>query len=264
MRIEGKVFVVTGGASGLGEAACRELVARGGKVAVLDRDDEKGARVAADLGEANAIFVSCNVMDVASIEAAVEAVCSRFGRIHGNLNAAGGGPPLTLIDGEGRPVDMQQFENVIRLNLLGTVAVMSRCVAKMQQNEPCDDGERGCVLNVASIAAFDGLNGILAYSAAKAGIVGMTLPCARDLATRGVRVNTIAPGFFETPLVSGLMGKDGKLSMEGLIFAGQQAFPNKRFGRPAEFAHLAAAVFENVMVNGETIRLDAGIRVPRF
>lgn len=263
MKIEGRVFVVTGGASGLGEATCRELVSRGGKVAILDRDEDLGKQVAGSMGEVAAFF-SCDVMSEESITTAVEAVMAKFGRIDGNINCAGGGPPAPVVNKKGKPVNMQFFEMVVRLNLLGSVSVLSKCVAKMMANEPTEDGERGCVINVASVAAWDGQNGQAAYSAAKGGIVSMALPMARDLGTRGVRVNVIAPGVFDTAMTTGFREPDGKLTRVGDSLMKQQVFPNKRFGNAKDFAHMACAIIENVMLNGETIRLDAGIRMPKL
>jgi NAD(P)-dependent dehydrogenase (short-subunit alcohol dehydrogenase family) len=267
MKIEGKVFVVTGGASGLGEATVRALIERGGHVAVFDVGEERGLKLVDELGP-NAAFFKCDVMSEESVTAAIDGVVAKFGKINGNLNAAGGAIPGTIVDRKGKPINMQTFEKVVRLNVLGTVSVMSKCAAKMVENEPDENGERGCVINVASVAAFDGQNGQAAYSASKGGIVGMTLPAARDLGSRGVRFNTIAPGVFDTPPIqdprSGMKEKDGSLSRVGLSLAGQQVFPNKRFGATPEFAHMACAIFENVMMNGETVRLDAAIRMPKL
>lgn len=264
MKIEGKVFVITGGASGLGEATCRNLVSHGGRVAIFDRDEVKGQALAAELTGNAALFCNVDVQSEESVVTAVDAVMAKFGRIDGNVNCAGGGPSLSLVNKKGQPIDMKKFEFVVRLNLIGTMMVSSKCVAKMLEHDPDENDERGCVINVASVAAFDGQNGQGAYSAAKAGIVGMTLPMARDMGTRGVRINTIAPGVFATPLTSGMYDKDGKLGKVGAGLAAQQVFPNKRFGHPENFSHLVLAVFENEMINGETIRLDAGIRMPKL
>jgi NAD(P)-dependent dehydrogenase (short-subunit alcohol dehydrogenase family) len=267
MKIDGKVFVVTGGASGLGEAACRALVEKGGCVAVFDMNEERGCKLVEELGSKSAFFL-CDVTNEESVSAAIDGAAAKFGAIHGNVNCAGGAIPGTIVDRKGKPINMQTFEKVVRLNVIGTVSVMSKCAAKMVENEPDENGERGCVINVASVAAFDGQNGQAAYSASKGGIVGMTLPAARDLGSRGVRFNTIAPGVFDTPPIqdprSGMKEKDGSLTRVGLSLAGQQVFPNKRFGATPEFAHMACAIFENVMMNGETVRLDAAIRMPKL
>jgi len=263
MKIEGKVFVICGGASGLGRGTAEAVAAKGGKIAILDRNEQLGREVVAALGF-NAAFFSCDVMSEESILKAVEASFQHFGRIDGNLNAAGGAKPQGLVDRKGNPLKMQDFERDIRLNLIGSVSVMSKCAAKMCLNEPDENGERGCIINIASVAYKDGQNGQASYSAAKAGLVGLTLPTARDMGSRGVRINTVAPGLFDTGLTVALKDKDGNFGRVGKSLAGNQVFPNTRFGQPHEFGHLAVSIFENVMINAETIHLDAGIRMGKL
>lgn len=262
MKIEGKVFLITGGCSGLGEATVHAVLAKGGKTAIVDVDKKKGPGMAAELGP-NAEFFETNLLKEESIAATVEAVIAKFGRIDGCVNCAGTGLGSLTVSKKGVAHSMKKFEFIVRLNLIGTFSVLSKCAAQMVKQTPEDsDGERGIIINVASVAAIDGQNGQAAYSASKAGVVGMTLPIARDLGTRGVRINTICPGVFATALTAGMETEAGKRVGDSL--KKQQVFPNTRFGNPAEFAHLAVAIMENKMINGETIRLDAGIRMPKL
>jgi NAD(P)-dependent dehydrogenase (short-subunit alcohol dehydrogenase family) len=252
MKLQDSTAIITGGASGLGAATARHFASLGANVVLLDRDTEHGAAVAADIGD-KARFVAADVTSEADVQGAVELAAQTFGGLHITVNCAGVAWASRTVGREG-PHALDLFEPVIRINLIGTFNVIRLAAAKMQGNEPNADGERGVIINTASVAAFDGQIGQAAYSASKGGVVGMTLPIARDLARMGVRVMTIAPGIFETPMV-GLMTDELKQSM----FA-QIPFP-ARFGSPAEYARLAQAIVENPYLNGETIRLDAAVRL---
>ena len=252
MKIDGSMFLVTGGASGLGRATVERLLTHGGRVAILDLERSAGAQVAAELGP-HALFTPCDVTSADDVGAAVDAATKRFGPIHGLVNCAG----VAIAEkthGKRGPHDLGSFTFVIQVNLIGTFNCIRLTAAKMAQNAPGDDGERGVIVNTASVAAFDGQIGQAAYSASKGGIVGMTLPIARDLAEVGVRVCTIAPGLFDTPLM-GMLPEPARQSL-----ARQVPFPS-RLGRPSEYAALACHIIENPMLNGETIRLDGAIRM---
>jgi NAD(P)-dependent dehydrogenase (short-subunit alcohol dehydrogenase family) len=248
--------VVTGGASGLGEATARALAAKGVKVAVFDRDSDKGEKVAADIG---GIF--CQV-DITSDEA-VDAAFARAREAHGQerilVNCAGVANAVKTVGrdkvtGEIRPYPVAQFELVVQINLIGTFRCIAKSAAGMVTLDPLEDGERGAIVNTASVAAQDGQIGQAAYSASKAGVLGMTLPIARDLMNEGIRVNTILPGVFETPMVA-MMPQNVKDAL-----AAQVPFP-KRLGQPDEFARLAVFMAESGYLNGEYIRLDGAIRM---
>ena len=201
MNIEGKIAVITGGASGLGKATAEMVIAKGGKVAVLDLNEELAQATAAELGEAKAYQV--NVTDDASVTKVIGAVKSDFGAIHINVNCAGIGAASRTVGKDGA-LDINKFNFIVQVNLIGTFSVLSKCAAIMQVNDPEGEAlERGVVINTASVAAFDGQIGQAAYSASKAGVSGMTLPIARDLSRQGVRVCTIAPGIFDTPMMAG-------------------------------------------------------------
>jgi NAD(P)-dependent dehydrogenase (short-subunit alcohol dehydrogenase family) len=252
MRIEGRTFLVTGGASGLGGAASRAFIAAGGNVAILDVNAEAGARAAKELG-AQALFVRTDVTSEADVKGAVAAATKRFGGIHGAVNAAGIGVAEKVL-GKAGPHPLELFEKTIRINLVGTFNVIRLAAAAMAAGEPTETGERGVIVNTASVSAFDGQIGQAAYSASKGGIVGMTLPIARELARNGIRVMTIAPGIFDTPLLAGLP-EPARISL------GQQVpFPS-RLGRPDEYAALVRHIVENEMLNGEVIRLDGALRM---
>ncbi|MBE0617035.1 MAG: 3-hydroxyacyl-CoA dehydrogenase [Proteobacteria bacterium] len=252
MEIRNKTAVITGGASGLGEACARTLVEAGGKVALLDLNEEKGRALAAELGAA-AIFCKTDVTDEASVQAAIDAAVKAFGAIHVAVNCAGIGVPAKVLS-RGKPFSLSQFNTTIQVNLLGTVNVIRLAAEKMLDNQPGTDGEKGVVINTASAAAFDGQIGQAAYSASKGGIVAMTLPIAREFAEYGIRVVTIAPGLFDTPLLATLPEK----VRDAL---GQMVPFPKRLGQPPEFAALTKHIVENVMLNGEVIRLDGSIRM---
>jgi NAD(P)-dependent dehydrogenase (short-subunit alcohol dehydrogenase family) len=246
MQLDGIGALVAGGASGLGEATARELAARGARVTVADLNEERGAALANELGGE---FVATDVTDEQQVEAAVAAVEGlRFA-----VSCAGIGWAERTVGKEGAAA-LQPFETVIRVNLIGTWNVLRLAAAAMSAGEPDAEGERGAVVMTASVAAFDGQIGQTAYSASKGGIVGLTLPAARDLARRGIRVCTIAPGLFDTPLLAGLP-EESRAAL-----GAQVPFP-PRLGRPQEYAALACHIAENTMLNGEVIRLDGAIRM---
>jgi NAD(P)-dependent dehydrogenase (short-subunit alcohol dehydrogenase family) len=251
MQLQGSTALVTGGASGLGEAVVRRFVAQGAKVVIVDLNDERGSMLAAELGDM-ARFVKVDVSNEADIGAAVQ-VAQGWGGLQIVVNCAGVGMALRTTGKHG-PHPLEVFEMVIRVNLIGTFNIIRLAATAMVSNEPNASGERGVIINTASVAAFDGQVGQAAYSASKGGIVGMTLPIARDLARDGIRVVTIAPGIFDTPLLAALP-EPARISL------GQQVpFPS-RLGRPEEYAHLTQAIVENEMLNGEVIRLDGAIRM---
>jgi 3-hydroxyacyl-CoA dehydrogenase / 3-hydroxy-2-methylbutyryl-CoA dehydrogenase len=253
MRIDGASALVAGGASGLGAATARALHERGASVVIADLNAEKGEALASELGE-GAAFMQTNVMEPEPVQAAVDAAADAEGGLRISVCCAGIGWAQRTASKQG-PHDLEIFHNVIKVNLVGTFNVLRLAAATMVDNDPDQGGERGVCINTASIAAFDGQIGQVAYSASKGGIVGLTLPAARDLASRGVRVVTIAPGTFDTPLLAALP------EAARLELGAQIPFPN-RLGRPEEFAALARHVVENPMLNGETIRLDGALRMP--
>jgi NAD(P)-dependent dehydrogenase (short-subunit alcohol dehydrogenase family) len=252
MRVEGRTFLVTGGASGLGGAAARMLVGAGGHVVILDVNAEAGERMAADLGR-GACFARADVSREEDVTRAVDLAREAFGGLHGAVNAAGIATAERVL-GKAGPHPLELFERTLRVNLTGTFNVIRLAAAAMSAAEPVETGERGVIVNTASIAAFDGQIGQAAYSASKGGIVGLTLPMARELARFGIRVVTVAPGIFDTPLLAGLP-EAARLSL------GQQVpFPS-RLGRPEEYAALVRHIVENEMLNGEVIRLDGALRM---
>lgn len=252
MEIQNKTFLVTGGASGLGEATARALVAAGGRVVIADINQETGEAVRDSLGEA-AEFSPTDVSLADSVRAAIQTARDSFGGLDGAVSCAGVGPPSKVLGKDG-PHSLELFERVVRINLIGTFNVLRLSAEAMAENEPDEGGERGVVVNTASVAAFEGQIGQVAYSASKGGVVGLTLPSARELARHGIRVVTLAPGIFDTPLLAGLPEK-AKQSL------GQQVpFPS-RLGKPEEYAALVRHVVENPMINGEIIRLDGALRM---
>ncbi|HWC77188.1 MAG TPA: 3-hydroxyacyl-CoA dehydrogenase [Blastocatellia bacterium] len=253
MNISGKVALVTGGASGLGAASVRMVVKAGGRGLIVDLNEANGQALAAEMGE-NAAFARADVSSAGDMEAAVEAALQRFGRLDININCAGIGSAARVIGKEG-PASLEAFVKVINVNLVGAFNSLRLAAAAMARNEPGPDGERGVVINTASIAAFDGQIGQAAYSASKGGIVGMTLPLARDLARHGIRVMTIAPGIFDTPLL-------GQLPDTVRESLGQSVPFPQRLGQPDDYAALARHIIENAMLNGEVIRLDGALRMP--
>ena len=251
MQIQDKAAVVTGGASGLGLAAARALAAAGAKVAILDLDAGRTAEAAAGFG---AVGLACDVTDEAAVTAALDAAEAAHGVARINVNCAGIPGGMRLVGKDG-PVEMSRFAQVVAVNLFGTVSVMTKCAARMMAAPPSgEDGERGIIINTASITAYEGQIGQGAYVASKGGIVALTLQAAREFAPRGVRVMSIAPGLFRTPIADHIPPDviDGMLS--------DAMFP-RRFGEPDEFGDLVAAICRNPMLNGETIRLDAGVRL---
>ncbi len=251
MRIEGSGAIVAGGASGLGEATARALHERGARVTIADLNAEKGAALAAELGVE---FVACDVREEAQVQAAVERAASAEGGLRISVCCAGIGWAQKVAGSKG-PHPLLPFHTTIHINLIGTFNVLRLAATAMIAAEPLKDGERGVCVNTASIAAFDGQIGQIAYSASKGGVVGMTLPAARDLAQQGIRVNTIAPGLFDTPLLAALPEEARNKLGAGVPFP-------QRLGAPAEYAQLACHIVENRMLNGETIRLDGALRMP--
>ena len=252
MEIRGTRAVITGGASGLGFAAARTLLAEGAQVALLDLNAHAGAAAIAQLGSA-ASFHLADVADEPAVDAAVAAAAERMGGIEILGNCAGIGTPLRMLGKDGI-MPGEFFRRVIEINLVGTLLVSKAVAAAMQKNAPNADGERGVIVMTASVAAFDGQIGQVAYAASKGGVVGMTLPMARELASSGIRVVTIAPGIFLTPMLAALP-EDAQASL-----GKQVPFP-PRLGRPDEYAKLVRQIVENPMLNGETIRLDGAIRM---
>ena len=252
MQIAGSVALITGGASGLGESCARNLVELGAKVAILDFAEERGREIASQLGD-NAIFCKTDVTDEKDVQAAVDAAMESFGAVHIAINCAGVPTPAKVLGKKG-PMPIEGFTKVVQINLIGTMNVIRLAAEKMVQNAGNEDGEKGVVINTASVAAFEGQIGQAAYSASKAAVAGLTLPVAREFADYGLRMVTIAPGLFETPMGAGLPDK----VKDGLI--GMIPFPH-RFGKPAEYAMLVKQIIENPYLNGMTIRLDAGIRM---
>ncbi len=252
MKMRDALALVTGGASGLGAATARRFVENGARVVVLDRDEEKGHALSSELGD-EARFCQADVTSEEAIEQALAFTVSEFGGLNALINCAGVGAAIRTTSSRG-PHPLDAFETVIRINLIGAFNVIRLASALMAQNTPLANGERGVIVNTASVAAFEGQIGQAAYSASKGGIVGMTLPIARDLARYGIRVCTIAPGIFDTPLL-GSLPDDVRASL-----GAQMPFP-QRLGQPAEFAQLAQQIVENEMLNGETIRLDGALRM---
>ncbi len=250
MNIEGGSAIVTGGASGLGAATARRLAGDGMKVVVLDLQDALGEELASEI---NGVFVHADVTDADQVQSAVDAAIE-MAPLRVLVNCAGIGPPARTVARDGSPHDLGHFTTVIGINLIGTFNCIRLAAAAMVANDPMDYNERGAIVNTASVAAYDGQIGQAAYAASKGGIVGMTLPVARDLASAGIRVNTIAPGIIDTPLLAGLP----EPARESLA---QQVLNPKRLGRPDEFAELVYLLVTHSYMNGETIRMDGGIRM---
>ena len=251
MKIEGSSAIVLGGASGLGEATVRGLHARGAVVTVADLNADKGAALASELGVE---FVACDVRDEDQVQAAVAQAAQTEGGLRIAACCAGVGWAQKVAGSKG-PHPLLPFETVIQINLIGTFNALRYAAAAMIANEPADDGERGVFVCTASVAAYDGQVGQIAYAASKGGIVSLTLPAARDLAQYGIRVNTIAPGLFDTPLLAALPEEARAKLGAGVPFP-------QRLGQPAEYAQLVSQIVENRMLNGETIRLDGALRMP--
>ncbi len=253
MDINGKVAIVTGGASGLGEATVRRYVDHGARVSIFDMNEARGKALVEELGDA-VIYHSVNVVDEEQVASALAATVASFGAVHICNNFAGVGDAAKTVS-RGEPVALEKFRRVIDINLIGTFNVLRLAAAQMAKQDPIDpDGSRGVIINTASVAAYEGQVGQAAYSASKGGVVGMTLPIARDLASLGIRVNTIVPGLIHTPLFD-------MLPKETFDSLSQQPVYPKRLGKPDEIAHLSQYIVENDYTNGECIRMDAGIRM---
>jgi NAD(P)-dependent dehydrogenase (short-subunit alcohol dehydrogenase family) len=252
MDITGKVALVTGGASGLGAATAKMIVEEGGHVVIADLNAEGGQALAKELGH-HARFVRADVSDPAEADAAVKTAMDEFGALHISIQCAGIADAQRVI-GKNGPADLERFSKVVRVNLIGSFNVARLAAWVMAPNAPNEEGERGVIINTASVAAFDGQIGQAAYSASKGGIAAMTLPLARDLSSVGIRVMAIAPGIFDTPMLAG-MPDDVRTALGAMV-----PFP-KRLGRPSEYAQLARDIIENPMLNGEVIRLDGAIRM---
>ncbi|GLT12760.1 SDR family NAD(P)-dependent oxidoreductase [Paracoccus albus] len=254
MEIEGKTIIITGGASGLGAATAKYLRARGAKIGIFDMSQDAGDALVKELGASNAMFCNVDVTDDEGVDAAIDAVVSKFGALHGCINCAGVVSPMKVIDRDGKAASLDTFRRTVDINLVGTFNVMSKAVQRMLLNEPENGEERGVVVNVSSGAAMEGQIGQPAYSSSKAGVMGLNLPAARELGAKGIRVNAIAPGLFGTPMV---------MSLPENVIANLEASVEapKRVGRMEEFAHCCAFLIENSYMNGETVRLDAATRL---
>lgn len=253
MELQGHGALVTGGASGLGQACAKMFVDHGAKVTLLDLAEERGAAYAAELGE-NAQFIRADVTSEEDIANAVNAHKETFGGLHFVINCAGVATPSKVLGRDGAAKPLSKFAQVVQINLVGSFNVLRLAAEQMAQNEPNEGGERGVIINTASVAAFDGQIGQAAYSASKGGVAAMTLPLAREFARNGIRVMTIAPGIFDTPMLAGLPEKARASLSE------QVPFPS-RLGNPSEYAALAKHIIENALLNGETIRLDGALRM---
>ena len=253
MDIKGHTAIVTGGGSGLGEATARQFAADGAKVVIFDVNMDGANRVAKDIG---GVAVECDVADGKSAEAAFEASRKDAGPARVLINCAGIGPAARIVSREGDPMDLETFSKVININLIGSFNCLRLAAADMAKLEPLEDDERGVIISTASVAAFEGQIGQVAYAASKGGVVGMMLPASRELGRYGIRVMTIAPGYIATPL---LMTMPEQIQDN---LKSTQVFPQKRFGKPEEFAKLCGSIIGNPMLNGDVIRLDAGARMP--
>ena len=254
MQLKDSVAVVTGGASGLGEATVRRFIAGGAAVGIMDRPNSNGAKLAEELGS-RALFVPADVTDAGAVTKALDALVAKFGKLTVAVSCAGVGSAGRIVNKQGEPHALDLFEMTIKVNLIGTFNVMRLAAARMFKNTPNENGEKGVIINTASIAAFDGQVGQVAYSASKGGVVGMTLPAARDLAQNGIRVCVIAPGTFATPMLA-MVTDEFKKQLEAQI-----PFPS-RLGNPAEYGDLAAYIVSNPYLNGEVIRIDGALRMP--
>jgi 3-hydroxyacyl-CoA dehydrogenase/3-hydroxy-2-methylbutyryl-CoA dehydrogenase len=253
VQFAGAVALVTGGGSGLGEGTARAVAAAGGKIGIVDLPSSKGEAVAAELGS-SAVFLPADVTVPAQVQAAVDGVVERFGRLDLTVNCAGVDDPARVLARDGTMFPLETYTKVVGINLIGLFDVVRNSARVMSRNEPDEDGCRGAIVNVASIAGYEGQAGQAAYAGSKAGVIGMTLPLARDLAYYGIRVACICPGIFDTGM---LASADDKLRNRLIDI---HVFP-KRLGRPADFAALVRAIYENPMLNGEVIRLDAATRL---
>jgi NAD(P)-dependent dehydrogenase (short-subunit alcohol dehydrogenase family) len=251
MKLQGAVALVTGGASGLGAATVRRLVAAGAKAVIVDRDEERGQALAKELGQT---FAKADVTEPAQIEAAI-AQASSLGPLRVVVSCAGVGWAARTLDKTGKPHDLDLFKTVVGINLVGTFNVLRLGASAIAKTDPLEHGERGVIVNTASVAAYDGQIGQIAYASSKAGVVGMTLPAARDLAPVGIRVVTIAPGIFDTPMLGALPEEKRAALATDVVFP-------KRLGNPDEYGAMVVAIAENGYLNGESIRLDGSLRMP--
>ena len=253
MDINGKVAAITGGASGLGEATVRHFLNNGAKVVILDLNDDNAKKLINELGDDNLKYINTNIMEEEPVKKAIEFILDKFGALHVVVNCAGTGYGGRII-GKDAPHPLDHFKFIIDLNLVGTFNVMRLTAEVMDKNDPDAQGEKGVIINTASVAGYEGQIGQSAYSASKAGVIGLTLTAARDLARHAIRVNTIAPGIFDTPLMKLAPDKVRDPLLEST------QFPH-RFGDPSEFGNLAAHIVDNTYLNGETIRIDSGMRM---
>ncbi len=254
MDIRGKVAVVTGGASGIGQAVSKQIVSMGGKVVIFDLNQEAGEAMVTEMGVDSCAFARVNVVDEDSLKKGISIGLDSFGTIHVCVNCAGIGDAARTL-GKNGPFPLEIWNKVISVNLTGTFNTLRLCAEVMAKNDPVtDDNGRGVIINTSSVAAYEGQMGQAAYSASKGGIVGMTLPIARDLAKSGIRVNTIVPGLIDTPLFNGLTPEFVETLSQSVLYP-------QRLGRPEEIAKLAVAIIDNDYINGECIRLDGGIRM---
>lgn len=252
MKIENKTFLVSGGASGLGEATARFLISKGGNIIIADLNTEAGEKLSNEFSQ-NTVFVKCDITKEDDVQNAINAGVSRFGHIHGSVNCAGIVVVQKLLDREGNPADLGKFAKGIEINLVGSFNV-ARLVAAQIVKQNNEEEDKGVIVNVASIAAFDGQVGQASYSSSKAGVVGMTLPLARELSRHGIRVMTVAPGVFNTPMMANIP-EEARTSLENAVPC------PKRLGEPAEFASLVGHIIQNNYLNAEVIRLDGAIRM---
>ena len=253
MEMSGKVAAITGGASGLGEATVRHFLQNGAKVVILDLNDDNAKKLIDELGDENLKYINTNIMEEDPVKKAMEFIETEFGGLHIAVNCAGTGYGGRII-GKDAPHPLDHFKFIIDLNLVGTFNVMRLAAELMDKNDPDAQGEKGVIINTASVAGYEGQIGQSAYSASKAGVIGLTLTAARDLARHAIRVNTIAPGIFDTPLMKLAPDKVRDPLLEST------QFPH-RFGDPSEFGNLAAHIVDNTYLNGETIRIDSGMRM---
>lgn len=254
MNLENNAFLITGGASGLGAATAEYLVSKGAKVVLADLNEALGAEMVAKLGAANAVFSRCDVTSPADVQTAIDMALSQFGNLRGAINCAGIASVQKVLDRDLKPADLESFSRTININLVGSYNVARLTAAAMAKQDAATDNERGVIINTASIAAFDGQIGQAGYSASKGGVVGMMLPLAREFARHGIRVLTVAPGVFATPMMQ-TVPEPARLQLEASV-----PFP-KRLGHPAEYGSLIAHMLENTYLNGEVVRVDGGIRM---
>eukprot|EP01060_Flectonema_neradi_P020439 TRINITY_DN27977_c0_g1_i1.p1 TRINITY_DN27977_c0_g1~~TRINITY_DN27977_c0_g1_i1.p1 ORF type:complete len:269 (+),score=69.96 TRINITY_DN27977_c0_g1_i1:60-866(+) len=268
MKLDGLVYIVTGGASGLGEGCVRMAIENNARAAIWDMNLKNAEKLAKELGEDKCLALKVNVSSEDNVKDALAKTVEKFGRVDVVVNSAGIGAAMLTVGRNGDAHSMKGFERVVSVNLTGTFNVASKVAAQMAKQESNDEGGKGLIVNIASVAAFDGQNGQAAYSASKAGVAGMTLPMARDLSKIGIRVNAICPGIFDTAMTGAKKPVDSreldKLNKVQKSLLTSQLFPNTRFGRPSEIGTLVKCMTEVAFFNGETVRLDAGVRMPKL